>query len=48
MGTGMHDTPPGSVQGLHLVVTDIRTVRDVLASRGVAMGELVEYPGGIK
>jgi len=48
IGTGMHDTPPGSAQGLHLVVADIRATRDALASRGVAMGELVEYPGGIK
>ena len=48
LGTGMITSPPGSVQGLHLVVADIRAARDALASRGVEMGELIEYPGGIK
>jgi uncharacterized glyoxalase superfamily protein PhnB len=42
------EATPGTVKGLHLVVRDIRTARDLLAGRGVAMGELVEYPGGIK
>ena len=40
--------PPGSVKGLHLVVADVRATRDALAARGVALGEVVEYPGGIK
>ncbi len=51
IGTGMgeiSEATPGTVKGLHLVVRDIRTARDLLAGRGVAMGELVEYPGGIK
>ena len=51
IGTGMgeiSEAKPGTVKGLHLVVRDIRTARDLLAGRGVAMGELVEYPGGIK
>ena len=51
IGTGMgeiSEANPGMVKGLHLVVRDIRTARDLLAGRGVAMGELVEYPGGIK
>jgi predicted enzyme related to lactoylglutathione lyase len=51
IGTGMgeiSDMPPGSVKGLHLVVSDIRTVRETLASRGVAVGEVDEYPGGVK
>jgi hypothetical protein len=39
---------PGSVKGLHLVVRDIRQARDLLAGRGVEMGEVVEYPRGIK
>lgn len=29
------DTPPGSVKGLHLMVTDIVAARDELVSRGV-------------
>ena len=51
IGTGMgemSDMKPGSVKGLHLVVMDIRQAREVLAGRGVKMGEVVEYPEGIK
>ena len=39
---------PGTVKGLHLVVKDIRKARQILADRGVEMGEVVEYPRGIK
>ncbi len=39
---------PGTIKGLHLVVKDVRATRDLLVGRGVAMGEIVEYPGGIK
>jgi len=45
-GSGRHAA--GSVRGLHLVVADIRTARDALATEVWDMGELVEYPGGIK
>lgn len=51
IGTGMgeiSDMQPGCVKGLHLVVKDIRHSRDLLIRRGVAMGEIVEYPRGIK
>jgi predicted enzyme related to lactoylglutathione lyase len=51
IGKGMgeiSDVPPGSVKGLHLVVRDIRQVRDLLIGRGVVMGEIIEFPGGIK
>jgi len=51
IGTGMgeiSEVKPGSVKGLHLVVKDIRQVREMLAGRGVAVGEVVEYPRGIK
>jgi len=51
IGTGMGEISamkPGSVKGLHLVVRDIRQVREILAGRGVAVGEIVEYPDGIK
>src|SRR4051812_23615237 len=34
-GTGIVDTPPGSVQGLHLVVSDIQAARAELVDRGV-------------
>lgn len=42
------DMQPGSVKGLHLVVKDISEARDLLAGRGVEVGDIVEYPGGIK
>src|SRR5919204_4990750 len=34
-GIGITDAEPGSVRGLHLVVTDIVAARDELVSRGV-------------
>jgi len=34
-GVGMGEQPPGSVKGLHLVVTDIVAARDELVGRGV-------------
>lgn len=37
-GVGLTDAPPGSVQGLYLVVTDIAAVRDELIDRGVGVG----------
>ena len=45
-GIGIVDTPPGSVQGLHLVVSDINAVRAELLERGVEVGE-VEDLGGV-
>lgn len=51
MGTGMgeiSEMKPGSIKGLHLVVVDINAAREVMMGRGVQMGEVIEYPGGIK
>jgi catechol 2,3-dioxygenase-like lactoylglutathione lyase family enzyme len=51
IGTGMGEISlmqPGTVKALHLVVKDVRETRDLLMSRGVEMGEIIEYPGGIK
>ena len=45
-GIGVVDTPPGSVQGLHLVVSDINAARAELLERGVEVGE-VEDLGGV-
>jgi catechol 2,3-dioxygenase-like lactoylglutathione lyase family enzyme len=42
------DMQPGSVKGLHLVVKDVASTRDLLISRGVEMGDIVVYPRGIK
>jgi catechol 2,3-dioxygenase-like lactoylglutathione lyase family enzyme len=39
-GVGLVDTPPGSVRGLHLVVTDIVAARDELRGRGVEVAEI--------
>jgi len=39
---------PGSVKGLHLVVTDIAQTRETLVARGVAVGEIITYPRDIK
>jgi predicted enzyme related to lactoylglutathione lyase len=47
IGNGLVRTAPGSVQGLHLVVSDIRAARRQLMERGVVVGEIVELGGGI-
>ncbi len=41
VGTGIVQTTPGSVQGLHLVVDDIHAARDMLRAAGVDVGEVV-------
>jgi catechol 2,3-dioxygenase-like lactoylglutathione lyase family enzyme len=46
LGTGIVDTPPGSVQGLQLVVADIGAARAELVQRGVEVGEVQEFPWG--
>ena len=40
IGTGITDATPGSVRGLHLVVTDIVAARDELGERGVDVSEV--------
>ena len=45
LGTGIVDTQPGSVQGLHLVVPDINAARAELADRGVEVGEVQDLGG---
>ena len=42
VGTGLLNTPPGSVQALHLVVDDIQAARKELAERGVDIAEVEE------
>ena len=46
IGKGVVDTPPGSAQGLQLVVSDIHAARAELAERGVGVGEVQEFPWG--
>jgi catechol 2,3-dioxygenase-like lactoylglutathione lyase family enzyme len=45
-GNGIVHTRPGSVQGLQLVVEDIRAARAELAGRGVEVSEVSEFPWG--
>ncbi|MEU0569603.1 VOC family protein [Nonomuraea sp. NPDC005983] len=40
---GAAGTPPGSVQGVHLVVPDIEAARAELAGRGVAVSAIQHY-----
>jgi catechol 2,3-dioxygenase-like lactoylglutathione lyase family enzyme len=51
MGTGLGEISemvPGSIKGLHLVVQDVVALRDALIKRGVEVGDIIEYPRGIK
>lgn len=51
VGTGLgeiSEMQPGSVKGIHLVIADIEQARAALIARGVAMGEVIVYPGSIK
>ena len=44
-GIGIIDTSPGSVQGLHSVVSDINAARAELVERGVGVGEVQDLGG---
>ncbi len=46
-GRGIVKTAPGSVQGLHLVVSDIYAARAQLLERGVEVSEVKELGTGI-
>jgi catechol 2,3-dioxygenase-like lactoylglutathione lyase family enzyme len=46
IGKGVVDTPPGSAQGLQLVVSDIHAARAELAERGVEVGDVQDFPWG--
>ena len=46
LGTGLVKTPPGSVQGIQLVVPDIHAARAELAERGVGVSDVQEFPWG--
>jgi catechol 2,3-dioxygenase-like lactoylglutathione lyase family enzyme len=47
VGNGVTSLAPGSVQGLHLVVTDIEAARDYLVDRGVEVSEVFHDSGGV-
>jgi catechol 2,3-dioxygenase-like lactoylglutathione lyase family enzyme len=46
LGRGIVDTPPGSVQGMQLVVSDVTRARAELLERGVEVGEVETFPWG--
>ncbi|WP_374971377.1 VOC family protein [Terrabacter sp. BE26] len=49
-GTGLdvYGGVPGSIRGLHLVVEDIEEVRAELVRRGVDVGEIHDFGGGVR
>jgi predicted enzyme related to lactoylglutathione lyase len=46
LGKGVIDAPPGSVQGVQMVVTDIEEAHAELAGRGVDVSEIQDFPWG--
>jgi catechol 2,3-dioxygenase-like lactoylglutathione lyase family enzyme len=46
IGQGVTEATPGSVQGLHLVVSDIEAARAELVDRGVDVGEVFHFETG--
>jgi catechol 2,3-dioxygenase-like lactoylglutathione lyase family enzyme len=46
IGTGTTTMPPGSVQGLQVVVDDADVVHDELAARGVDVSDVQDFPWG--
>jgi catechol 2,3-dioxygenase-like lactoylglutathione lyase family enzyme len=46
IGTGIVESPPGSVKGLQLVVPDADAARAELLERGVEVGDVQDFPWG--
>ncbi len=46
IGSGIMDTPPGSAQGLQMVVADIEAARAHLVDGGVDVTEIQDFPWG--
>jgi predicted enzyme related to lactoylglutathione lyase len=46
IGKGLTEKPPGSVEGLQLVVSDIHAARAELSGRGVEVTGVQEFPWG--
>lgn len=46
-GNGVASAAPGSVQGLHLIVSDIEAARAELVGRGIDVSEVFHDVGGI-
>ena len=46
IGSGLVETPPGSAQGLQLVVEDVEAARAKLLEGGVEVSEVQDFPWG--
>ncbi len=46
IGNGVSDQPPGSVQGMQVVVSDIEAARAELVERGVEVSDVQAFPWG--
>ena len=46
IGTGLSEMPPGSVQGLQIVVPDVNSARAELVERGVEVSDVQEFDWG--
>jgi predicted enzyme related to lactoylglutathione lyase len=46
IGVGISTKPPGSVEGLQLVVSDVEAARAQLAARGIDVGDVQDVPWG--
>jgi catechol 2,3-dioxygenase-like lactoylglutathione lyase family enzyme len=46
VGTGITDAPPGSAQGMHLVVSDIEVACAELVARGVGVSDIRHLESG--
>jgi predicted enzyme related to lactoylglutathione lyase len=46
LGKGITDAPPGSVQGVQMVVSDIEAAHAELAGRGVDVSDVQVFPWG--
>jgi predicted enzyme related to lactoylglutathione lyase len=46
LGKGITEEPPGSVQGVQMVVSDINAARAELVERGVEVGDVQVFPWG--
>ena len=47
IGTGIGiETPPGSVQGMQMVVSDVDAARAELSGRGIEVTEVEDFPWG--
>jgi predicted enzyme related to lactoylglutathione lyase len=46
IGEGVAQTPPGSMQGIQMVVPDIEAAHRELGERGVDAGEIQDFPWG--